>query len=178
VKKKRRAPDEPADGQPHQKHQKRDHQANPGTTNTGLSAKDDPTDKQDYDVIPALPQTVKQTTAYNETDEDVRRKVTFMNDISMHPDDPDRSTTVIRGRDEDRVLTTTKRIKGDQTEQVTLHEVSSTYSSISPGTLDILQVISGFNRRLKLSSVFLAVLKAFISFDCPISMLFTMLTIL
>jgi hypothetical protein len=126
VDKKRRAPDEPADGQPRQKNQKHDHQTNLPTTSTGTPAKDNRIGKQDYDSIPTASQTVKQMAAYNNPDDNVYRKITFMNDVGMHPDDADRSTMVVRGRQENRLLTTTKRTKGDQTDQVTLHQVSGT----------------------------------------------------
>jgi hypothetical protein len=126
VDKKRRAPEVPAYGEPHQKHQKRDHEANLQTTSTGTPAKDNHTDKQDYDVIPTPSQTGGQTATYNNTDDDAHHKVTFMNDTDMHPDDADRSSMIVRGGDEDQVLTATKRTKNDGTDRVTLHQVSGT----------------------------------------------------
>jgi hypothetical protein len=65
--------------------------------------------KQDYDTIPTPSQTGGQTTTYNSTDNDVCRKVTFMNDAGMHPDDTNRSTMIVPGWKEDQILTATKR---------------------------------------------------------------------
>jgi hypothetical protein len=178
VDKKRRAPDEPAYGQPHQKQQKRDHQANLQTTSTGPPTKDNHTDKQDYDVIPALLQTVAQTTSYNNTDDGVRGKVTFMNGVGMHPDDPDRSSKVVKGRSEDRILTATKSTKSNGTEQVTLHEVSGMYSSMFQVLLITFRSFSPVAWHLEMIGVLPGILRTSMFYRCfPPLMSFAMLTI-
>ncbi|KAI4700729.1 hypothetical protein J4E81_003692 [Alternaria sp. BMP 2799] len=101
---KRSAPDEPPDGRPHAKLQKRDALTNAAATNTGHSAEDEFTGTLvDYN-IPTLSQTERQTSLYNAKGS---RQDAFMQATGMNPLDPDRSSIIIRGRNEDRVLTAT-----------------------------------------------------------------------
>ncbi|KAF1836987.1 hypothetical protein BDW02DRAFT_197677 [Decorospora gaudefroyi] len=129
--KKRRAQDEAPRGQPHQKHQKRHRQANLETITTDTSAKGNQTSKPDNDSTSTSAQTKAQTKAYTHTSDKAHRKFAFMEDVGMHPDDPDRSTMVVRGRSQSRILTATKRTMRDTTDQVTLHQVSGMYSHMS-----------------------------------------------
>jgi hypothetical protein len=64
-------------------------------------------DKSVDDVIPTLSQTNAQTAAYNDRDHDIYPQNAFFDSTGMSPSDPDRSSIIVRGADEDRVLTAT-----------------------------------------------------------------------
>ncbi|KAI4930867.1 uncharacterized protein J4E92_004700 [Alternaria infectoria] len=117
---KRSAPDEPPDGRPHAKLQKRDTLTNTTATNTGHSAEDEFTGTLvDYN-IPTLSQTERQTSVYNAKGS---RQDAFMQATGMNPLDPDRSSIIIRGRNEDRVLTATSG-KGYRKGETYFHETT------------------------------------------------------
>jgi hypothetical protein len=128
--KRSRAPDEASDQQPRHKHQKRHSHEGLETTSTRPSTKDNLISKSDNDFIPTLAQTGEQTKSYIDTN-GVSCRDAFMVNVHMRPDDPDRSSMLVRGQVEDRVFTATKRTMGDKTDRVTLHGISGMYSGFS-----------------------------------------------
>ncbi|KAI4921757.1 hypothetical protein J4E90_000184 [Alternaria incomplexa] len=125
---KRSAPDEPPDGRPHTKLQKRDALTNTAATNTGHSAEDEFTGTLvDYN-IPTLSQTERQTSVYNAKGS---RHDAFMQTTGMNPLDPDRSSIIIRGRNEDRVLTATSG-QGYRKGETYFHETTIPHRATKP----------------------------------------------
>jgi hypothetical protein len=120
---KRSAPDGLPDGQPHAKLQKRDTPANQDATSTGHSAKKYSIGKSVNDAVPTPSQTVTQTKVYNDKDSELYRQDLFMQTTGMSPFDPDRSSMIIRGNREDRILTATQG-QGFRTGETYVHETT------------------------------------------------------
>lgn len=103
---KRSAPGRSRDDQPPAKLQKRDVKTNLSITDIENLDKKRSIDKS-VDVIPTLSQTNAQAAAYNDRDHDIYTQNAFFDSTGMNPSDPDRSSIIVRGADEDRVLTAT-----------------------------------------------------------------------
>lgn len=98
---KRSAPGRSRDDQPPAKLQKRDITTNLSTKDIENLGKKRSIDK------PTPSQTNAQTAAYNDRDHDIYPQNAFFNSTGMNPSDPDRSSMIVRGDGEDRVLTAT-----------------------------------------------------------------------
>jgi hypothetical protein len=104
---KRSAPGRSRDDQLPAKLQKCDVTANLSTKYVKNLGKKRSINKSVDDVIPTLSQTNAQTAAYNDRDHDIYPQNAFFDSTGMNPSDPDRSSIIVRGADEDRVLTAT-----------------------------------------------------------------------
>jgi hypothetical protein len=120
---KRSAPDRLPDGKPHAKLQKHDAPANQDATSTGHSAKKYSIGKSVNDIVPTPSQTATQTKVYNDKDSELYRQNVFMQITGMSSFDPDRSSMIIRGNREDRILTATQG-QGIRTGETYLHETT------------------------------------------------------
>ncbi|KAG9192930.1 hypothetical protein G6011_11664 [Alternaria panax] len=104
---KRSAPDVSSKLQPPAKLRKRDDPANSAAIPAEHSAKEPSTDNSVDDVIPTPSQTDAQTAVYNDTDCNEHGQNAFFRRTGMDPNDPDRSSMIVKGDGEDRVLTAT-----------------------------------------------------------------------
>ncbi|CAN9288900.1 unnamed protein product [Alternaria alternata] len=134
---KRSAPGRSRDDQLPAKLQKCDVTANLSTKYVKNLGKKRSINKSVDDVIPTLSQTNAQTAAYNDRDHDIYPQNAFFNGTGMNPSDPDRSSIIVRGDDEDRVLTATSHetFRGPVTylfETTIPHNAPSPPSRISP----------------------------------------------
>ncbi|RYN78265.1 hypothetical protein AA0120_g11051 [Alternaria tenuissima] len=141
---KRSAPGRSRDDQPPAKLQKRDVTTNLNTTDIENLDKKRSIDKSVDDVIPTLSQTNAQTAAYNDRDHDIYPQNAFFDSTGMNPSDPDRSSIIVRGDDEDRVLTATSHetFRGPVTylfETTIPHNAPSPPSRISPPPIPYLK---------------------------------------
>ncbi|CAI9633120.1 unnamed protein product [Alternaria burnsii] len=141
---KRSAPGRSRDDQPPAKLQKRDITTNLSTEDIENLGKKRSIDKPFDDVIPTPSQTNAQTAAYNDRDHDTYPQNPFFNSTGMNPSDPDRSSMIVRGDDEDRVLTATSHetFRGPVTylfETTIPHNALSPPSAISPPPIPYLK---------------------------------------
>ncbi|RYN57731.1 hypothetical protein AA0118_g7614 [Alternaria tenuissima] len=141
---KRSAPGRSRDDQPPAKLQKRDITTNLSTEDIENLGKKRSIDKPFDDVIPTPSQTNAQTAAYNDRDHDIYPQNAFFNSAGMNPSDPDRSSMIVRGDGEDRVLTATSHetFRGPVTylfETTIPHNAPSPPSAISPPPIPYLK---------------------------------------